>query len=512
MGCDNTGIGLPATITSVSPSQWYPGKTYNVLITGVFPGNASPTVLPGCDYTEVYVYDNNGYLGMQINGNYIGLTETSFTITVPANTPSETAYVTLTCDGGCSLAQWPVQIGCPAPTITSIKPSTWFAGKEYDDVAIVGTNFVTKDKATTGCPETTVNITAADGSVVPVSAVKVDSQTKITFTIAPPTSDPTETATVTVGTTTNTANSANLATQPQILGNQILFKNKPVNSPLSPPPVAVGQQIALTTPDLPSGMTATKMTWTVDGTRIAGYTPTPASASVQELTDSDLKKANMTFYWVYPENPIEVTYQYCVDIPGVGNQCSEEARAEFEVDGPSDVTVKPSDMTFFISGNPEAMIWSIEFDATATSPPSNDGEYTWVQLITVKEIGDFDDGTGSTCTGGPGLDTQYPYETGLHSEDGYVDPIDSTYEKEERTNSEFHMYLMWNPLTDGSIPVPLGSIAWSASGDVVWSPTSKTWKKISGGTKSDDFSTQSPSFPQWKGGPVTPETIAANCK
>jgi len=447
-------------------------------------------------------------------------TKIKFTVTPDASDPTETATVEVAvpdCDpnwGPCFVPVFTtVQIvGCPTPTITSIKPSTWFAGKTYDNVAIVGTNFVTKDKATADCPMTAVNIIAADQSVVPVSGMTVVDKTKITFTVAPPASDPTETATVTVGTAPNTTNSANLATQPQILGNQILFKNKPVSSPQSPPPVAVGQQIALTTPDLPSGMTATKMTWTVDGTRIAGYAPTTASASVQELKDKDLKKANVTFYWVYPENPIEVAYEYCVDIPGVGNQCSEEAKAEFEVDGPSGVTVRPSDMTFFISGNPEAMIWSVGFDASATSPPSDDGEYIWVQLITVKETGDFDDGTGSTCTGGPGLDTQYPYGTGLHSEDGYVDPIDSTYEKKESTNSDFHMYLMWDALTDGSIPVPLGSIAWRASGDVVWNPTSRTWKKVSGGTKSDDFSTQSPSFPQWTGGPVTPATIAANCK
>jgi hypothetical protein len=449
MGCDNTGIGLPATITCVSPDKWHAGKTYTVLLAGVIPGNASPTVLPGCDYTEVFVYDDSGYLWMSIDGTYIGTNRTSFTITVPANIPSETAYVTLTCDGGCSTAQAPVQIvGCLTPTITSISPSTWFAGKTYDNVAIVGTNFITKDKANAGCAETAVNITAADGSVVPIANISVESDKKITLTgVAPPASDPTETATVTVGTAPNTANSANLATQPQILGNQIQCNpsmncTQPVISTddgTDPPlqNVVVGQQVALTTPDLPSGMTATKMTWTADGTRIAGYAPTTASASVQELKDNDLKKANVTFYWVYPENPIEVAYEYCVDIPGVGNQCSEEAKAEFEVDGPtggsmsftpfapavtiSNLTACTDSHGYTWPGGPwmyyatgvtglacpgEANYpaYGINFDAPTGYSNDSGGSYLLVQLIS------SDTTTGeSVGTSVAGLDTDYPY-------------------------------------------------------------------------------------------------------
>ncbi len=93
---------------------------------------------------------------------------------------------------------------CPQPTIASITPSTWFAGKTYKNVAIKGTGFITKEKATDACPVTQVAITADTGSVT-VSNVTVNSATKIAATIKPDDDDPTETATVTVGTAPNTS-------------------------------------------------------------------------------------------------------------------------------------------------------------------------------------------------------------------------------------------------------------------------------------------------------------------
>jgi hypothetical protein len=91
------------------------------------------------------------------------------------------------------------------PTVTSITPSTWFAGKTYDNVVIKGTGFVTTEAATDACPVTQVSATTPDGSVVTVSNVNVASSTSITLTVASPSSDPAESATVTVGTAPNTA-------------------------------------------------------------------------------------------------------------------------------------------------------------------------------------------------------------------------------------------------------------------------------------------------------------------
>jgi hypothetical protein len=101
-------------------------------------------------------------------------------------------------------AQWPT---CPAPTITSISPGTWYAGQTYNPVTITGTNFITTANATTSCPVSAVNVTTPSGTVIAVSNESVVSATQITATVAPPANEPTEIATVTVGTAPNTATS-----------------------------------------------------------------------------------------------------------------------------------------------------------------------------------------------------------------------------------------------------------------------------------------------------------------
>ena len=180
------------TISSISPSTWIAGKTTTVTLTG--------TNLCG-DY--VWVAVDSGSVTVQLL-SVTSSTETQFTATPDASDPTETATVWVRfLDGG----DFPptsatVQIiGCATPTIASVTPSTWFAGKTYDKVTITGTNFTTNDDAAkTGCPVTPIAVTTGTGSVT-VSNVHVDSKTKITATVAPDDSDPTETATVTAGPT-----------------------------------------------------------------------------------------------------------------------------------------------------------------------------------------------------------------------------------------------------------------------------------------------------------------------
>jgi hypothetical protein len=93
---------------------------------------------------------------------------------------------------------------CSSPKITSISPSTWLAGSTYA-ITLTGTNFTTSANATTSCPATPLTVTTPSGTVVAVSNVAVASETQITATVAPPTGESTETATITVGTTPNTA-------------------------------------------------------------------------------------------------------------------------------------------------------------------------------------------------------------------------------------------------------------------------------------------------------------------
>jgi hypothetical protein len=249
-------------------------------------------------YAGVWVSVASGSVTVNYPDNSVDpQTETQFTVKPDVSDPTETATVEVAvpdCDpdwGPCFVPVFTtVQIvGCPTPTITSIKPSTWFAGKTYDNVAIVGTNFTTKDKATAGCPETTVNITAADGSVVPVSGVTVADKTKITLTVAPPASDPTETANVTVGRNPNTATAT----------AQILDQ-KPKITSISPSNIYVGKndvQVTISgsgfgtspTVNLPTGVTSSGQTSSdsqIIITLSVGYV-TPTTSAKVTVTNND---------------------------------------------------------------------------------------------------------------------------------------------------------------------------------------------------------------------------------
>jgi len=494
--CEPGGSFPVETITSINYPVMFPGNTYNLKIKGIFPYDI-PTY-PGCNLNEDYVIEGYGTANEQSypdvsfvlesgssfysQGTFTA-TEIDITIIIGPNAPLGTAELVLTGDGGDSAID-SFQIGdCATPTITSVKPSTWFAGKSYDNVKIIGTNFTTTAESNkTGCPVTPVTITAADGSTVPLTGVTVDSKTKITLSgVAPPVNDPTETATVTAGTVPN-AGTFNTA---QILGNQILFQNTPVNNPYNPPPVVVGQQIALTTPALPSGITATSMIWRVEGTRIADYAPTTDGASVTELTNDDLKKSNVTFYWVYGEPNAAVSYEYCVDIPGAGNQCST-ADADFEVDGYDSPSISvdnyhlPSvdslDACYGIPGGPYLDFGKlhgphtpctaigqpgIQFSPQGT-PPGN-GDTFFVQIVNSDIEHETGRGTPYGCTSTPGLDGVYPYQDQYNPASVPDAPEEALPKDQKRVTRNFNArtYLFWKSDTDDSIPVPLAYVSWA---------------------------------------------------
>jgi len=505
-----------------------------------------------CTQTQVSIGVDTGSVTVS-NVNIVSTTEITATVTPDASDPTETACVTApgmtvymvvkaptsamsAASAAGSVCTDPniepiygnkgirVQIiGCSAPTITDVKPSTWFAGKTYDSVVIKGTGFITKEKATDACPVTPVSITAADGSTVPVSNVNVESKTKITVGVAPLASDPTESATVTAG-ITPAVNSTQTYTA-QILGNQIqcdpsMNCTQPVISTTdgSGPPVQqadVGQPIILSSLQMPEGIKATSAAWTVGGTKIAGYNPTTGPTKVTRLTEDDLKNKDITFYWVYPNSAIPVaipvTYRYCVDIPGVGNQCST-ATASFDLTGPGDaqMTTEPYDRLnvdmivdkppcldtpddsdpylyyanasgsdapcpIAVIGNPSG----IKF----TQPASSNGTYSFVQLITSGNKTTYISGNskGAYITT-PGLDGKYPYPP-LNPGDEYVSDspdvplVDTTiYSQISRTFSA-NMFLMWKSSKTGAIPVPIGSQKWyfKASTKNSGYPSSQEW-------------------------------------
>jgi hypothetical protein len=446
-----------------------------------------------------------------------------------------------------SSARYP---GCPTPTITAVKPDIWFAGKSYD-VKITGTNFTTTaDSNKTGCPVTTITIAAADGSPVPISNVSVDTDKQITLSgVAPPAADPTETATITVGTAPNTANSSTLATQPQILGNQItcglatMNCTQPVISTTdgSDPPVqsvVVGQPIQLTTPPLPAGITATSTTWTIEGTNIGGYT-LAADSSSATVTPTDLKSAALNTYWIYPKDPIPVTYKYCVNIPSVGKQCSPTATATFKVSGPTGnivYTMSPTPQTWNVRPlydcDTKAQIYDmvfgwrnlgsltcllsfpsttgINFTASLSNEPDSGGNVSWVQVISsVVFSGVTPSGPSPPYTEGPGLDNVYPYPPtnakvpGV-AHDSPASELISPYTKETEDFTA-KMYLLWTSKVDpASIPVPLGYVKWTISGTAVYEPSRPSpwpWRMSPGSTGTAAFATSSDNSVTYHGMP-----------
>ena len=522
------------TIDSVTPSTWTMGKTYQVTITGtdfVAPSTSDDPTYCQQNVTQLWV--EQGENSYPPDFTVVSPTQITATINIDASTSLTAGSATLwagNCYDGCvTETTVPVQIvNCDVPTISSISPSTWFAGRTYNPVTITGTNFTTTANATAACPVTAVNITAADNSVVPIANVSVDSDKKITLAgVTPPASDPTETATVTVGAAPNTANSANLATQPQILGNQIqcdpsMNCTQPVISTAdgTTPPTqnaVVGQQIKLTTPALPGSITATSTTWTVPsspaniGARVFGpidayNNPTSASATATVLTSPSL-----TTYWLYPKPSVPVTYQYCVNIPGLsaddianGLNCSLVANAAFNVTGPT-ATIAPS--LSLSSTPPVTGVWwvsppdsgcngwqylsfgtlvlpttncelAVDKDGIGflASPQPDSGRFEWVQMITSNILTGTAPGQEvAPNVGATGLDTYYPYPTidtnwNTVNDAPTVSLNDPALTTKSRAFSAT-MYLLWTGNASdvrgrdtNYIDVPIGYISWSVNG------------------------------------------------
>lgn len=560
MACEPVNVGPIPTITSVTPSTFVVGHTYNVVITGDFPGDGS---MPGCFYNEdAFITSSSLYtLGPGVNFGtsdpYVSIvqdsngfsagtfTTTQITLTVKVKDGAQTGtdYLQLVADGGDYFPIFPVQIkGCADETIASVSPNIWFAGKAYT-TTITGTNFITKEKATKLCPVSKVDATATSSNVS-VSDVTVVSDTQITATIKPAADSPIEQGTVTVN---------SVPSNTQIIDNEIQWNNQGNNQIITgiystgTQQVVVGQQILLTTnPNLPGNITVTSSTWTVGGTKIAGYTAS-TSASVQKVTDADLKNANITFYWVYPTDSA-VTYNYCVNIPGLSADdiasklnCSLTEKATFNVTGPGDAQMTtdpyssvnivqliispclPVDLTYFMQygqtsgyfGNQcqnmggETGTPGVLFTAPGSSSPS--GIYSFVQKINHDSTTySFTAGTSSeNCSTTPGLDGQYPYP--LYGDGEAADApsvgLLPVYRRVSR-NFAATMYLLWTSSISNSIPVPIGYQKWhfQASTRNPSAPTKQSWTTPVSQSQGTDgafvpaaSSQPSDGYPTWSG-------------
>ncbi len=283
---------------------------------------------------------------------------------------------------------------------------------------------------------------------------------------------------------------------------------------------------------------------------------------------ADMKHHTLLFYAIVPQTTILVQYTYTLkDASGNARQ-PVSASTTFTVGGPKGITMTiPTnpvqlahhndqnnlDLGLFLSfGNPLVAGQSgITFNAKATSNPSS-GQYQWIQLISRVQTSnrkaegthtcESTDNNGNVVTDNPPnptppvLDSRYPYTT-----DGQLTGIVAStsdnpgfqltpgvYYEVAELSFKARMYLLWDPAlkstggtctpasivnnvpqasTCDSIPVPLGSVAWSWQGDTVNQKTSNagtvddSWLTPTGSGTAGTFvpAATNTDYPQWSG-------------
>ena len=427
-------------------------------------------------------------------------------------------------------------LACPTPTIASISPNVWTAGQSYL-ITITGQNFVTAAAAaTTNCPVSTVAVQTPDTNpdvTVAVSGITVVSATQITATVeatsAPNTGPPLKggtpapagaiAATVEVIATPPAQSgpapavsakvvALDAATAPApnvdvLLASQIIWSGNVISGGAATQPIVVGQQIVLTaTPtdatleDLPVYLTLSPTpTWTVPSTNIAGWSPSTEPTTAP--TPTVLTGPSLSTYFVVSGNAIPVTYESCVQgqtASPIYDQCTT-ATATFNVTGPTDVTVytcggvnpavtctgtgqlgdvvvKAGPRLGFGTSSDIGIIFTI----SASAAPQ--GTYSFVQLISSHNTS-YDLSSGTVCPDniGSGLDNSYPYgnATSVSTDDNPSNPLFAD-DKEVTTSFAATMYAMWTPSdVSNPLPVPLGYVTWGYSGDAIQNLSTAVW-------------------------------------
>ena len=282
--------------------------------------------------------------------------------------------------------------------------------------------------------------------------------------------------------------------------------------------VVVGQQIALTAsvPSLPPCMSLSSQLWsTPPGTAVGGYTnngsvtggiPDTTGGHVVDISTVSRTGSSYTFYWAYPQNSMQMTYQYVMS-GGGGQVTSPAATVTFNATWPgATMSNTPYPRVTIDSLQPcgggtlgPAMVYGniIGTLCTATypgstfgmvfnpSPTPSGGNFFYVQMI------NSDTRTENTinCSHSQGLDKAYPYQGIIpntnppEAEDapGVGAPLPSGYVVQRSFNAT--MFLMWQSSTANSIPVPVGYQTWSFSGTAQeTSPGNGNWQATTNGT------------------------------
>jgi hypothetical protein len=373
-------------------------------------------------------------------------------------------------------------VGAPGATITSINPPTWTAGTTFP-LTISGSNFGTAPTLSISG----VGITYTN----PPTVQSGGNQMQTTVTVAANT--PNELAPVSVqpgyvGSSFTCGNcnggspigSAVATVQAMTPMPQIMFNGSNITGTTQT--VRAGQKIALSV-SAPSNYSIVSQSWSSPpGSAVGGFNVSSSSGSVVPLPSATTQ--NYTFYWADSGNSRQITYTYTLD-----NGQNNSATATFNVEGPANSNIKATPGTVNIwpvgiaaggQGNQPYLEFGnagtntgMSFEASADLPESDQGAYSWVQLIqSYSQV---------YCSGKcnppqmslPGLDNTYPYSDGSTASDSPGIGIVAA-NSEEALDFHATMYLMWTPTVSSqcsgdscAIPIPLGSINWQFSGDAI---------------------------------------------
>ena len=291
-------------------------------------------------------------------------------------------------------------------------------------------------------------------------------------------------------------------TLPQPAAPSILLGGQSISGTQS---VVVGQQIALSaSPSAPSCTSISSQQWSIPpGTAVGGYAASTSSGSVTALPSN--AASSYTFYWVYPGNSLNMTYQY--SISGGGSSVnSPVATATFNVAGPSGGTMTSTPYSHLTIASLSSCVrngqtvpagpWlvygsltgdclnqsgspGISFGTPTGYSNSSGGSFLVVQLVASDAL------TGSFSATHSGLDFSYPYPgSPPPTNDAPLTQLLPTYTTLSRS-FDATMFLMWQSASTPSIPVPLGYQRWSFSGSAncnVSCGSASNWTATTNGT------------------------------
>lgn len=342
-------------------------------------------------------------------------------------------------------------------------------------------------------------VTLTDGAnEVKLSNVQVVSSTQITASVNVSKKAPAETVTLTVtnhsrsGTPqTATANPAPVVLPVPVIkwkGTEISGDGAKNQS------VKVGQPVELTTTptSLAGGYTVSKSTWVVPGTNIKQYHEDDDNGI--SVDETDLDTANTSFYWLYPDTGLNVTYDYCATDPSGNQLCtSPQAKATFKATRPtiSLTTTEPygkgkvNELAICGQKAKEAYMFygDLYYALGKCAPPyvgregidlnasgASGGKNVFVQVIQSDTL-TWNGTTPYSC--GPYqmvLDGAYPFpgvnnvKMPTFAYDGPGMSLPNKYTSGKR-DFDAIMYLLWQPdqlsgTATASIPVPIGHQEW----------------------------------------------------